>query len=56
MPATSLWHQVEIEMVRHLFNALRQNIPFPVKSAEALEVVRITEIVKRQNPQFQWVG
>ena len=56
VPATSLWDQVEIEMVRHLFNALRREIPFPVKSAEALEVVRITEIVKHQNPQFHWIG
>ena len=55
-PATNMWDEVEIEMVRHLFNALRQNIPFPVKSSEALEVVRITEIVKQQNPQFQWIG
>ncbi len=55
-PATSLWDQVEIEMARHLFNALRNNIPFPVTSADALEVVRITEIVKKQNPQFQWIG
>jgi predicted dehydrogenase len=55
-PATSLWDEVEIEMARHLFNALRNNIPFPVTSSDALEVVRITEIVKKQNPQFQWIG
>jgi hypothetical protein len=54
-PATSLWDQVEIEMARHLFNALRHNIPFPITSADALEVVRITEIVKKQNPQFRWI-
>ena len=55
-PEGSLWDRVEIEMVQHLYNALRNNIPFPVTSAEALEVVRITEIVKKQNPQFQWIG
>lgn len=55
-PATSLWDQVEIEMARHLYNALRRNLPFPVSSADALEVVRITEIVKQQNPRFPWIG
>lgn len=55
-PATNMWDQVEIEMARHLYNALRNNIPFPVKSSEALEVMRITEIVKAQNPQFRWIG
>lgn len=55
-PATSLWDQVEIEMARHLFEALRNGVPFPVKNADALEVVRITEVVKKQNPQFRWIG
>lgn len=55
-PATNMWDAVEIEMARHLFNALRTDIPFPVTSADALEVVRITEIVKKQNPQFRWIG
>lgn len=55
-PATSLWDQVEIAIARHLHHTLRGGVPFPVTSAEALEVLRITEIVKRQNPQFPWVG
>lgn len=55
-PATSLWDQVEIELARHLFEAIRHGIPFPVKNADALEVVRLTEIVKKQNPQFHWIG
>ena len=55
-PDTSMWDQVEIEIANHLYHALRNHIPFPVTSAEALEVVRITEIVKKQNPQFAWVG
>ena len=41
---------------RHLYNALRRNLPFPVTSQDALEVVRITEIVKQQNPRFPWIG
>ncbi len=55
-PDTNMWEQVEIEIARHLYNALRRQIPFPVKSAEALEVVRLTGIVKQQNPQFPWIG
>ncbi|MFA4944750.1 MAG: Gfo/Idh/MocA family oxidoreductase [Lentisphaeria bacterium] len=54
-PATSLWAQVEIELARHLFEAIRNHVPFPVKNADALEVVRITQIVKKQNPQFRWL-
>lgn len=56
LPDTSIWVQVEIELAMHLHNALRKNIPFPIKSSEAMEVVRITEIVKKQNPQFNWIG
>jgi scyllo-inositol 2-dehydrogenase (NADP+) len=55
-PAANMWDQVEIEIARHLFEAMRNGVPFPVKNADALEVVRITEVVKRQNPQFPWIG
>ncbi len=55
-PDTNMWSQVEIEIAKHLHNALRNNIPFPVKSSDALEVFRVTEIVKKQNPQFNWIG
>ncbi len=55
-PETNMWEQVEIEIARHLHKALRRGVPFPVTSAEALEVVRVTEIVKKQNPQFPWIG
>ena len=55
-PTTSLWDHVEIELARHLFEAIRNNVPFPIKNADGLEVVRITEIVKAQNPQFDWIG
>ncbi len=54
-PDTSLWLQVEINIAGHLYDTIRKGIPFPVKSSEALEVVRITEIVKQQNNQFAWV-
>ena len=53
-PDTNMWEFVEIEIARHLHAAIRHNIPFPVKNADALEVVRITEIVKEQNGQFDW--
>jgi scyllo-inositol 2-dehydrogenase (NADP+) len=55
-PATDLWDQVEIEMARHLFDAIRNQIPFPITSAQAMEVLRITQIVKQQNPQFSWIA
>jgi scyllo-inositol 2-dehydrogenase (NADP+) len=54
-PATSLWVQVEVELARHLFETLRNGVPFPIKNADALEVVRITQLVKKQNPAFRWV-
>ncbi len=54
-PDTNMWDQVEIEIANHLYNALRKNIPFPVSSAQALEVFRVSEIVKKQNPQFNWL-
>jgi predicted dehydrogenase len=55
VPDISMWDQVEIEIARHLHLAIRENIPFPIKNSDALEVVRITEIVKKQNPQFNWL-
>lgn len=55
-PDTNMWAHVEIEIARHLYRAIRENIPFPIKSSDALEVVRITELVKKQNPQFRWIS
>ncbi len=55
-PDTNMWVQVELEMARHMHRALREQIPFPVSSHDALEVVRISELVKKQNPQFAWIG
>jgi len=55
-PDTNMWEYVEVELARHLHAAIRRGIPFPVKNRDALEVVRLTEIVKKQNPQFNWIG
>ncbi|MBC2595868.1 Gfo/Idh/MocA family oxidoreductase [Ruficoccus amylovorans] len=55
-PEVNMWQFVEIELVRHLYNALREGVPFPVKNEDALEVVRLTEVVKKQNAQFNWIG
>ncbi len=55
-PDTNMWDYVEIEIAKHLHDALRNNIPFPVRNAEALEVLRITELVRAQNPQFDWMS
>ncbi|QYY35646.1 Gfo/Idh/MocA family oxidoreductase [Ruficoccus sp. ZRK36] len=54
-PSVNMWAFVEQEIARHLHNTLRNGVPFPVKNEDALEVVRLTEIVKQQNPQFNWI-
>lgn len=46
----------ETAIALNLYRALREGVPFPVTSEHAFEVVRVTEEVKRQNPQFNWVG
>ena len=46
----------ETEIALSLYKALREGVPFPVTSEHAFEVVRVTEEVKRQNPQFSWIG
>ena len=38
---------------RHVYNAIRKGIPYRVKTEEAVEVVRITEIIRSQNPSFR---
>jgi len=52
-PAGPMWDHVEVAIVRHLYRALRQGVPFPIANADALEVVRIIGLVKEQNPQFK---
>jgi predicted dehydrogenase len=54
-PDTNMWAHVEIAIAHHLYETLRNSIPFPIENADALEVVRITEMVKEQNGQFNWV-
>lgn len=55
-PNVNMWDYVEIELARHLHAAIRENVPFPIKNADALEVVRLTETVKQQNPAFNWAA
>ncbi|MEM1058148.1 MAG: Gfo/Idh/MocA family oxidoreductase [Verrucomicrobiota bacterium] len=55
-PRTNMWEHVEVAMARHLYQALRNGVPFPVTNAQAMETVRIIEIVKSQNPQFAWAS
>ena len=38
---------------RHVYNAIRKGIPYRVKTEEAVEVVRVTELVREQNPAFR---
>lgn len=40
------------DIYHHLYLALREGVPFPVKPEEALEVARTIEKIKRQNPAF----
>jgi predicted dehydrogenase len=51
----NMWTQVEIDIANHLYNAMRNNTPFPIANNDALEVVRITNLVKKQNSQFAWI-
>ena len=36
-----------------VYDSMTGGVPFPVKAREALEVIRITEEVRRQNPDFK---
>ncbi|MAX23480.1 MAG: oxidoreductase [Phycisphaeraceae bacterium] len=51
----NMWDQVEIDIANHLYNAIRNDIPFPVANEDALEIVRITNVIKKQNSQFEWI-
>ena len=35
------------------YQAIREGKPYPIKPEEAFEVVRVTEMVKKQNPAFK---
>ena len=50
----SVVDMVEDSMAYYLWRALNGMARFPVTSAQALEVVRVTELAKAQNPQFAW--
>jgi hypothetical protein len=40
------------DIYKHLYATIREGVEFPVKLEEAIEVVRVTNAVKRQNPAF----
>ncbi len=54
-PAGSPPDMWETGLLLALHKALREGVPFPVTTEHAFEVVRITEEVKKQNPQFNWL-
>lgn len=54
-PAGNLPDIWENRIVFHLYQALREGVPFPVTSEQAFEVMRVIEEVKKQNPQFKWL-
>jgi len=37
---------------RHVYDAIRKAIPYRVKVEDSVEVVRITELLRKQNPKF----
>lgn len=41
------------DIYHHVYLALREGVPFPIKTQEALDVVRTTEKIKLQNPAFK---
>ena len=41
------------DIYHHLYRAIREGVPFPITAEEVFSVVRATEIIKRQNPQFR---
>lgn len=51
---TPMWVYVEIATARHLYRTLREGAPFPIANADALEVSRIIQVIKAQNPEFMW--
>lgn len=53
-PDTNMWVHVEIETAQHLYRTLREGMPFPIANADALEVSRIIQVIKAQNPEFRW--
>ena len=53
-PEGSIVDLVEKALADFLWKAVNGIAPFPVTGEQALEVVRITEIVKKQNPQYHW--
>ncbi|MDF9832185.1 scyllo-inositol 2-dehydrogenase (NADP+) [Ereboglobus sp. PH5-5] len=55
-PDVNMWDHVEIELARHLHAAIRDGVPFPIKNSDALEVARLAEVIKKQNPRFDWIG
>jgi len=53
-PDVNMWVYVEVETAQHLHQALREGVPFPIANADALDVARIIQVVKEQNPEFKW--
>ena len=35
-----------------VYNSMRNGKPFPITAKQAVEVIRITEEIRKQNPQF----
>ena len=41
------------DIYKRIYDTIRNGVPFPVKAEEAFENVRLTEIVRKQNPAFK---
>lgn len=53
--STGMWETIDRKLITHLYNAVREGIPSPIKNNDAFETIRIIQAVKKQNPQFGWI-
>jgi scyllo-inositol 2-dehydrogenase (NADP+) len=53
--AGDLWEYIDRRLIRHLYDAVVNGIPSPIRNDDAFETVRIMQEVKKQNPGFPWI-
>ena len=42
-----------LDLYHLLYQTIREGKPYPIKPEEAFNVVRVTEMVKKQNPAYK---
>jgi hypothetical protein len=53
-PVGDMWEYIDRKLIRHMYDTIRNGVPFPIQNYDAFETVRIMQTVKAQNPQFAW--